>query len=133
MRRKADGDKVRQVELLISALLRIGVVVSLMVIVVGMAVTFFHHPDYVNSSGDLARLTKPGGAFPRGLGEMIRGLREFQGRAIVVLGLLLLIATPVMRVAVSIFAFVYEKDRFFVIVTSIVLGLLLLSFFVGGM
>ena len=46
-------------------------------------------------------------------------------------GLLLLIATPVTRVAVSIFAFVYEKDRVFVIITIIVLSLLLLSFFLG--
>jgi uncharacterized membrane protein len=128
----ANADKVRQVELLISALLRVGVIVSLIVIVVGIAVTFVHHPDYVNSSGELARLTTPGGAFPRGLREMVRGLRQFHGRAIVVLGLLLLIATPVMRVAVSIFAFVYEKDGFFVIVTSIVLALLLFSFFLGG-
>ena len=48
-----------------------------------------------------------------------------------VAGLLLLIATPVLRVAVSIFAFVYEKDKVFVIITSIVLGLLLLSFILG--
>ncbi|HWE04916.1 MAG TPA: DUF1634 domain-containing protein [Tepidisphaeraceae bacterium] len=127
------ADKSRQVEILISVLLRTGVVASLIVISAGMIVTFIHHPDYARSSEQLARLTKPGGAFPRSLGEMTAGLREFQGRAIVVAGLLLLIATPVMRVAVSIFAFVYEKDKVFVIVTSIVLALLLLSFFLGSL
>jgi uncharacterized membrane protein len=128
-----DSEKARQVEILISVLLRVGVVVSLIVIAFGTAITFFHHPNYATSSSELQRLTKPGGAFPHAIKQTIQGVKELQGRAIVVLGLLLLIATPVMRVAVSIFAFVYEKDRFFVIVTSIVLGLLMLSFFVGAM
>jgi uncharacterized membrane protein len=46
-------------------------------------------------------------------------------------GLLLLLATPVLRVAVSILAFIYEKDGIFVMITSIVLALLLLSFVLG--
>jgi uncharacterized membrane protein len=46
-------------------------------------------------------------------------------------GLLLLIATPVLRVAVSILAFVYQRDRAFVAITSIVLALLLTSFVLG--
>ena len=43
----------------------------------------------------------------------------------------LLIATPVMRVAVSIVAFLIERDWIFVIVTSFVLAMLILSFFLG--
>ena len=46
-------------------------------------------------------------------------------------GLMLLIATPVARVAVSILGFVYEHDRRYVIITSIVLALLILSFVLG--
>jgi uncharacterized membrane protein len=46
-------------------------------------------------------------------------------------GLLLLIATPVLRVAVSVLAFVYQRDRTFVIITSVVLTLLLASFVLG--
>jgi uncharacterized membrane protein len=49
----------------------------------------------------------------------------------VLLGLLMLIATPVMRVAASIFAFVYEHDYVYVTITAIVLALLLLSFVLG--
>ena len=36
-----------------------------------------------------------------------------------------------MRVAVSVFAFVYERDRKFVLITAVVLALLLLSFMLG--
>jgi uncharacterized membrane protein len=48
-----------------------------------------------------------------------------------VLGLLLLIATPVMRVAVSVLIFVHQRDWTFVVITSVVLVLLVLSFVLG--
>lgn len=127
-----DDRKVRQVELLISTILRAGVVISLAVVILGMVVTFAHHREYIHSRQDLARLTSPARAdFPHNMAEMCHGLRKFEGRSIVVAGLLLLIATPVMRVAVSIFAFVYEKDLGFVVITSIVLVMLIFSFVVG--
>ena len=42
-------------------------------------------------------------------------------------GVLLLIATPVVRVAFSVFAFALEKDRMYVIFTLIVLSVLMYS------
>ena len=50
-----------------------------------------------------------------------------QSRGIIQLGLLLLIATPVARVAFSIFGFIEEKDRLYVVFTVIVLLILLYS------
>ena len=43
------------------------------------------------------------------------------------MGLLLLIATPVARVAFSVAAFAEQRDRLYVVVTSIVLLLLIYS------
>ena len=51
--------------------------------------------------------------------------------AVIVAGLVLLIATPVIRVAVSLVAFTRERDRTFVAITATVLFLLLLSFLLG--
>jgi len=127
----ADEDKVRKVELFISALLRAGVLTSLVVVLVGTTVTFVHHPHYLTSRHDLGPLTKPGAEFPHSLSTLIRGLQHGQGRAIVMAGLLLLIATPVLRVAVSVLAFVYQRDRTFVVITTVVLALLLTSFVLG--
>jgi uncharacterized membrane protein len=126
-----DRARVRRVELAISALLRVGVIVSLAIIVAGTILSFVHHPTYVSSAAELARLTKPGAAFPHTLAQVLAGLREGRGQAVVVLGLLVLIATPVARVAVSILGFFYQRDRAFVIFTSVVLALLLLSFWLG--
>lgn len=126
-----DPAKVRQVELLISGLLRVGVVTSLSVVVFGTILSFVHHPDYLTSRRALQRLTTPGAAIPHTPREVGYGLVHLQGQAVVVLGLLLLVATPVLRVAVSILGFVYERDRTFVLITSLVLALLILSFILG--
>jgi uncharacterized membrane protein len=123
--------RARQVELLISVLLRVGVSVSLTVVVLGTVFTFAHHHDYFTSRTATPEITGEAARFPHTVSAVFRGVRDLQGRSIVLLGLLLLIATPVLRVAVSIFAFVYEHDRAYVIITSIVLLLLLLSFFLG--
>jgi uncharacterized membrane protein len=129
---KSRDERVRSVELLISNLLRFGVITSLLVIVIGQVVSFVHHPDYLTHPPALKRLTSPGAAFPQTLREVLHGVRAWRGQAIVMVGLLLLIATPVVRVAVSIVGFLYEMDYRYVIITSIVLALLILSFVLGA-
>lgn len=123
--------RVHKVELLIGNLLRVGVVASLIVVTAGTIISFVHHPQYVASPHELDRLTRPGAAFPKTIADVITGVRELRGQAIVVVGLLLLVATPVARVAISIFAFIYQRDRIFTLITAIVLALLLLSFILG--
>ncbi|UFS69999.1 DUF1634 domain-containing protein [Geomonas sp. RF6] len=126
-----EEERIRQVELAISQLLRIGVILSLLLIVGGTIVTFCRHPLYVSSTDVLQRLTEPGAAFPHTLRDVVAGLRELRGLAIVTVGLLLLIATPVLRVAISILGFIYQGDRVFTAITTVVLGLLLLSLVLG--
>lgn len=82
---------------------------------------------------------RPGGlsperllAFPQTLGQVWDGLLILHPQAIVTLGLLVLIATPVVRVMASIVAFAVERDRRFVVITAIVLLILLGSLFLGG-
>jgi uncharacterized membrane protein len=123
--------KMRQVELFISHLLKVGVLTSLAVVILGSVISFVRHPEYLTQPPALRRLTHPGAAFPHTVGEMWAGLKDGRGQAIVVLGLLLLIATPVLRVAASIFGFLYEGDRVYVAITTLVLALLVLSFVIG--
>jgi uncharacterized membrane protein len=120
-----------RIEVLISRLLRFGVVTSLSIVGLGLLLMFIHHPSYLRSAMDLQRLTSPGAAFPHTLREMMTGLAAMRGQAVVVLGLLLLIATPIMRVAVSVAGFVLQRDRVFVVITSAVLAVLLVSFLLG--
>ena len=126
-----DDDRMRRFELLISVLLRTGVSISLAMIVTGSVLTFVHHPSYLSSKTDLPHLTGAESAFPHSMRDALAGLSRFEGRSFVITGLLVLIATPVMRVAVSIFGFLAQRDGIFVAITSAVLTLLLLSFVLG--
>jgi uncharacterized membrane protein len=123
--------RTHQVERVISAVLRGGVGLSLLLVVAGTLLSFVHHPTYVHSAPDLGQLTRPGAEFPHTLSDVLAGLREWHGQALVVVGLLVLVATPVARVAISILLFFLQRDRTFVIITTVVLALLLLSFFLG--
>jgi uncharacterized membrane protein len=131
MKAHTNKEKSRQVELVISDLLRIGVVLSLAVVVIGMVMSYVNHPDYLSSNTALRGVTDHSAVFPHTVGGAIESVGRGEGRGIVILGLLLLVATPVMRVAVSILGFVYERDWIFVVITSAVLALLLLSFVLG--
>lgn len=115
----------------IGMVLRVGVMLSLAVVVIGLAITFAGHGSYLGSSAGLHNLTKVRGAFPHTLAGIGRGLAGLQGEAVVMLGLLLLLVTPVLRVAVSVALFALRRDRAFVIISSVVLATVLASFVLG--
>ena len=119
-------------ELLISTVLRSGVLTGLVLILLGTLMSFRRHPEYLSSAQELARLTRAGASFPHTLYDVGAGLLELRGQAIVTLGLLVLMATPVVRVAVSVVAFAAERDRTYVAITLTVLALRALSFFLGS-
>ncbi len=118
-------------ELLISWLLRIGVATSLAIIVAGLVLTFIHHPSYMTTVSELERLTDPGAAFPHTLSDIADGVIIWRGQAVISLGLIVLIGTPIARVAVSVVAFAFQRDWVFVLITSLVLAILLGSFLLG--
>jgi uncharacterized membrane protein len=118
-----NGDLIRQAELIISNVLRGGVLVSAGVIVLG--VILFYARATRSAHG---LIDQP---YPSSLAAVGTGLVHGDPLAIVALGLLLLLATPVIRVAVSVVAFALEHDRQYVLITLLVLFILLVSFFLG--
>lgn len=118
-------------ERLISRVLRTGVTTSLVLLCLGTVLSFLTAPAYRAGPGELAILTDERGAFPRSLAWFVGGLAHLDGQAVIALGLLVLIATPVVRVAVSLAAFARERDRAYVAITATVLMLLILSFALG--
>lgn len=117
-------------ELLISSLLRYGVLSSLALVALGMLLTFVHHPDYFSSGEALQRLTTPEHA-PHRLADVTAGMLTVRGQAFVMMGLLVMMAIPVLRVALSLRIFRQQRDRAYVLITSVVLALLLFSFLLG--
>jgi uncharacterized membrane protein len=129
-----DDDTTRKMELAISLVLRIGVSVSVAVIAAGLALMFVHHAAYGHVSGSFSyhRLTSRSTQFPHTFPQLGAALEAGQGRGVVVVGILILILTPVLRVAVSVVSFFYERDRAMTLVTLFVLAALVGSFFLGG-
>jgi len=115
------------IERLISFTLRAGVLLSITIIVIGVTITFVHHRDYFHSRPALGELTNAEATYPHSLGDVLRGVAEGRGQAIVMAGILLLIATPIVRVAISVVLFAAKRDWLFASITLIVLILLLYS------
>jgi len=82
-------------------------------------------PDYAVFRGEPAGL--------RSVSGIITDALSFRIHSVIQLGLLLLIATPVARVAFCLLAFALQRDRTYVIVTLIVFAVLMCSLIGGGL
>jgi uncharacterized membrane protein len=118
----------KRMDEIMGRLLQAGVILSALFVLAGGAVYVARHPepvtDYRVFQGEPEELRTISGIFHEAL--------VFRGRGLIQLGLLLLIATPIARVAFSVVAFLYQRDWTYVVVTLIVLGLLVYSLLGGG-
>jgi uncharacterized membrane protein len=115
-----------RVEGITGSLLRAGVLLAAAIVVLGAGIFLVRHgselPHYRVFRGEPSDLRTVSGILADAL--------SFRGRNIIQLGLLLLVATPVVRVAFSVVAFALQRDRLYVAVTLIVLAVLVFS--LGG-
>jgi uncharacterized membrane protein len=107
----------------IGLLLRLGVVTATVVVVAGGCLFLARHgrepAHYAIFHGEPRDLrTLPG---------VLSGLAMAKGRAVIQLGLLLLIATPVARVGLTLIAFARMRDTVYVVITAIVFAMLVFS------
>ena len=108
------------VEQLLGGLLRVGVIVATAIAGLGAALYLARHGGQVVAFRDFRG--EPGAL--RTLHGIAAGVLALDPPAIIQLGLVCLIATPVVRVAMSLVAFVLQRDRLYVMITAIVLALL---------
>jgi uncharacterized membrane protein len=113
----------KKMETLIGGLLRAGVLSSALIVFVGAVIFLVGNArspaNYRVFHGEPQDL--------RTVGGVLRNVVELRGKGIIQLGLLWLIATPVARVAFSIFGFLEEGDRLYAGIAGIVLLILLYS------
>jgi len=118
----------RDVEKVVGQLLRFGVITASLVVLLGGILLLTQsgggiRPDYHVFKGEQDSYITFEGIF--------LGLFTFKPMAIIQFGVLLLIITPIMRIVFSLFAFILEKDKLYVIITLLVLGIILASTFGG--
>ncbi len=119
----------RRIELILGNLLRTGVLFSAAIVLWGACIYLFRHAhepaDYRVFKGEPSEFrTIPG---------VMQSVIDSRGRGWIQLGLLFLIATPIVRVAFSIVGFAMERDRMYVAFTLIVLAILLYSLLGSGL
>lgn len=115
----------QRIEIVLAQLLRAGVLASALVVIVGAVPYLASHArsrvDYHAFHAQPEHMRSVHGVFDTAL--------QGQPTGILQLGLLLLIATPIVRVIFSVFAFALEGDHMYVAFTLIVLAVLLYSLF----
>jgi uncharacterized membrane protein len=117
----------RSFEYLIGGALRCGVLISAAVVLLGgifyLAKYGADPPSYSAFRGEPSDLRSVSGIVKDVLAPSTRGAIQF--------GLLLLVATPVMRVMIALVGFAWRKDAIYVVVSLIVLTTLAYSLFGG--
>jgi uncharacterized membrane protein len=113
----------RKLEQFISQLLKYGVLLASTVVLVGGLLYLLRHgaeaAEYQFFHGEPPEFCSPWGVVQAALSGDPRGIIQ--------LGILLLIATPVARVAFSLLVFLWQRDLIYVFVTSFVLAGLIYS------
>lgn len=116
------------IEHMVAALLRAGVIVSGSVVAAGGIYFLVRHGGEATDY----HAFRVQGADVRLVPEIVRGAMAGEASSIIQTGILLLIATPIARVAVSLVGFALERDRKYVVITLIVLVVLLYSLISGA-
>jgi uncharacterized membrane protein len=112
-----------RLESMIGQLLRAGVLLAAAVVFVGGALYLVqHHADRVHYKPFVE-----GSAGVRTLGGIVKSAAHLESEGLIQLGLLLLIATPVARVALAVAGFALERDKLYALVSLIVLAILVFS------
>jgi uncharacterized membrane protein len=113
----------KRVERTIGALLQTGVIAAALVVLTG---GMLYLARYASAPTDF-RLFHGEPSDLRHASGILKDAAALRPRGIIQLGLLLLIATPVARVAFTVFAFAYARDWRYVFITLVVLALLIYS------
>jgi uncharacterized membrane protein len=113
----------KRIETWVGAMLQTGVLLAAVVVLAGGILYLTQNrgprPNYSEFHGEPAQLLSVAG--------VAHGVAAGDARSIIMLGLLLLIATPVVRVAMCVIGFSFERDRLYIAVSAVVLVILLYS------
>ena len=113
----------RDVQVILGSLLRIGVILSMMVILVGGLLYLINHKSELTSYSTF----NPTKLDYASISSILIRFAHFDSRAIIQLGVLLLIFTPVARVVFSVFSFIIERDYLYVAIGLVVLAIIMFS------
>ena len=136
---KSAGPDLARMERMVSTVLRAGLALGMILIVIGvLLLAYTGQTGYgaipPHGLSALIRFTAPGGPghFPTAPNHVVREALAGKPYAIIGLGLLVFIATPALRVTLSVGFFAVARDRSYVVLTLLVLAVLVTSYLLGA-
>lgn len=108
-----------------------GVGTSVLALLAGWVLTLSASSQAFGDDARRGEFLGLGAEFPNTLARILEGLQVAEGSSYMMLGLLVLMVTPLLRVLCSLAVFVYQRDRTYSVLTAIVVGLLSLSLWLG--
>ncbi|ASU35863.1 DUF1634 domain-containing protein [Mucilaginibacter xinganensis] len=115
------------IQSLIGKVLRTGMIISMGIVFFGGILFLYRHghsiPNY--------KVFKGIPPFLQNTGSLLHASFQLKGQAIIQLGIILLIATPILRVVFSTLGFVLEKDYLYVGISMVVLAIIFTSMLSG--
>jgi uncharacterized membrane protein len=119
--------KDKDMQVVLGWVLRVGVIVSVSIVFIGGVIFLERHGQTIANHQQFKGIPD----FIRTLPGIIRGVIDIRGQAIIQLGIILLIATPILRVIFSAIGFVLERDYLYVVISLLVLLIIFASMFSG--
>lgn len=120
-----------RIELVISAILLAGVLVSAVLVGIGLVILFTGHSASLENSKTYHHITAVTYPFPHTVPSIRQAVQAGSGQGYIMLGLVVLVLTPIVRVMTSVFLFAYERDGPMALITLFVLIVLISSYFIG--
>jgi uncharacterized membrane protein len=125
------GDSRYDLNTVVSDVLKYGVVISAVLLLVGLALLLIQQP--AGMPGSVQQLISSNFDKPTlDVGQLLTGVAQGSAGYVIQLGVVVLLLTPVVRVLASVIVFAADRDRTYVVITLIVLGILLFSILVVG-
>jgi len=118
----------KKLQIIVGNLLRYGVLLALITGATGGVLYLMHHgqeqvhyTEFIESDKSIGQL----------FNEMIAGLKNGSARSVIFLGVIILFLTPPLRLVLSLFSFLLEKDYLYMVITLIVIIILGVSVTLG--
>jgi uncharacterized membrane protein len=124
METQKQAVKDKDLQYVIGNVLRWGVWTAMIIALIGGVLYLSHHgqetvhyPKFEEHDRNILTVLK----------DVLAGIRGGEGQSLILLGIMLLFATPIVRVIFSLIGFTLERDWLYVVITLIVLGIIYTS------
>ena len=121
------GFKDKDMQVIIGWILRVGVAASMVFVITGGIIFLYRHGYSQPHFQDFNKVPD----FISSIMGVIQGVIHIKGQAIIQLGIVLLIATPILRVAFAGIGFLVEKDYLYTFISLLVLLIIVASMMSG--